>query len=486
MSAYADGDSRIVSWSGEWDANTGTLSDGVAVPAINFSRDLRPEEYGPGAQDPALLFDRPMTFSAANVIEFDGRISDLTIGPQLDATLTSTLDVFNVERSVKPFGGYLSTVFQWLSATCGFAYDNLHILHNPVISVPGFVGNVWDLWQQILAVHDLQMVLWGRDVILGSAFSQTLDLSDFRVLNTPIRETISRGNPTRYVKFNWYNHRPINYKEVYPPNVLDAPVFQVDANELVEQEVELEAWVGRLAPLKFVPWVDPQKGAYDYSHVPDEWPTDMAFPNTFGVYTVAGNDGLPVTEARWNATGGRVQVEMTDDPARAKVIIQGPTDDSLAPYRIAMTSGNYYPALRLVGSGIRFRKEEAQIATGVDPSLTTADSVGSVDSPAIDTFSQGLRKAQREAHRACGLAQELSFDADPAVAVLGSRFRHNDVVWRVSKLGFSESHTTVTALPDTTLGELEDEWSGMTLGDFEDAWVGLNAGDWHLRPLRGA
>ena len=185
--------------------------------------------------------------------------------------------------------------------------------------------------------------------------------------------------------------------------------------------------------------------------------------------------------------GGVVETRTHRRPDVVKVIFRGPNIEHLAPYRIAMTSGNYYSSLRITGSGVRFSEETLRFPTGVNPVLTTEEVGQVIQSPAVSTLSQALRQASLIADSVGGVDLKMNMSGDfPDTLGFGIHNRLTkikDQVWSVASSDLTPSGQSLEMVPATNLGDFEDEWVSKNLGNLEDTWVGKTLGELNLRPL---
>jgi hypothetical protein len=165
-------------------------------------------------------------------------------------------------------------------------------------------------------------------------------------------------------------------------------VYQVEANETVEFEVELEFYltsVNQPIAQDFVP--------IDYS-------------GTNSVYAVSGNDNLPVSAAFWNDFDGNMEFEILGDGSRLKIIITGPDFPELSPYSISVSDGaTAYSTLRVIGTGMNFVREIHTERTGLSPSDTPNVKGTEIDNRAIDTL-QDAKDYARFARRLYALPKQ--------------------------------------------------------------------------------
>lgn len=462
MTSHLDGDSNLDSWSYQESGTPTTVQGGASIPTLNFARGVRAGEVAP-----EWMYETVGEFGTAILPSgLTGRYSGLAVdGFTVSGNLTHLADTLNVSRTLKPRSGTMQQVLEATFDDVGLDYTGMAVIHSGQVTLAGGFGNVWTLLNEFFAVHGVAMLL-GPPIVVGSP--RLLDFVDLYEATDPPSRTFDRGNPSRYVEVSYFNHRSIVNGEVYPPDIKEASVLQADAGETVETNIQLSGWLSSINQPVCVSFVSAAPHAYD---------------GTNGVYSVAGADGRPVTPAQWAATGGWLTVELTENPDTAKVIFKAPDREDLAPYRIAMTSGNFYNSLRLTGTGVRFSEEVVKFPTGADPTLTTEDVGTTLNSVMISTRSQALQQAARIADAAGGADLGLTAQGDFPAPLTNRIVRHGDTIWQGQSVSLSPDSQSVEFEPITTLGDLEEAWAGKNLGNFEDVWVGKTLGQFNLRPL---
>lgn len=407
-----------------------------------------------------------------------GSISSYSLTDERSLTVSAetALNLMNVERTIPPFVGTLSDAFNALGALVGLSFYVDPSLNTSVVW-PGYRGNVWTYFKFALAYHDL---LGTPDTGNSANIVTAHQPTQASYPHTPTGLSLSVSDPrlAKFVTVNYYNNTPITNGQVYPSGSWeDEQVFSVSPEEVFETELRINAWlssVNQPVAADSIPSAD-----YDAS-------------GTNGIYTVAGSDGLGVPASAWLSYGGRVVVELTDDPSVLKLTIRGPRRDAyterIGTFSIAMTSGNLYSTLRITGTGVRFRQESVDIYTGTTSPLATEESGALVDNPFISSRAQAFDKGLRTAQSFCGPEQTYSATVDPVsdlVAELGKRFRHRDSVYRVTGVSQSGSEASVDAVADTKFSDFNARYNGMTFAQFNAANTGLQFGQFNTIPLRG-
>ena len=283
-------------------------------------------------------------------------------------TADSILGLFNADKVVKPFTGTLRDAFEYYCSIVEIPFElvvenafdengnEIDDIANRPVQFPGWVGNMWDHLKEILVSQSLEI-------------SQVFDQIYVRPLRSIIANTdrnrsfgwaIDNQTTSRQVEVMYYPTERKVDGEFYPIVGQDPTVYQVDANEVITFTLQLSHSLETVNQPECVEFVE-----------------NRPYPNTLGVYAVAGNDGLPVKPAWWITSGGNLSVTLTDDPSVVEVSIYGPSEDTYAPYRIAMTSGEFYNSMHLTGTGLFQEEESVVIHTGATTAVT-GDDIGTV------------------------------------------------------------------------------------------------------------
>jgi len=362
---------------------------------------------------------------------------------RLSVVADSILGLFNVDRTVPPYRGTLSGAINYycdfVGIPNGVTVDS-EIASRAVV-YPGWKGNVWVGIKQILAKEQVEMALVFDRIHVRPLRKLVAHLDR----STAESFSIEGSNAARSIDISYYNHEYGMQKEVYPPTLDDATIFQVDAGETIVFQERLNASLFSVNQPVVQDWVD-----------------DDRYDGTNGVYSVVGNDGLPITAAQWLAQGGSVSVAITDDPSIIEVTVRGANMPDYAPYRIAMSSGsgNYYNSLHITGEAIVMSEETVNIKTGVT-NVSSSDEVGVVvKNPFIRTREEAYSLGMIVAGAYAGLNYTVSGTALDLNRGEGSR----DVI----QATIADFNLAVDS--GTTIATFNAEWSGRDIAAFNVYW----------------
>lgn len=286
------------------------------------------------------------------------------------------LNVYNVQA--QPFSGVLADVFQQYLALANVTVDFLadpEIASQQVV-FPGWNGELWFHLKQMAAAIDCDISLVSGVILLRPIRSRVA----IRGRDVERSGSVGGGSLAQSIVVNQYNNRPITNELVYPPGgwTEDVTTINVNSGESVEEVLELSASVSSI--------VQPvQQTFVSQGH------------DSSSVYTVVGDDGLPIPPAQWTARGGRLRVEVNPDTTSLTVYITAPTGirnkdgKEIGVYGIALSSESNtgrYSTLRILGSGVAFSKEEVRVYTGVSDNETSTEVGITIDNPFLSTRDQ--------------------------------------------------------------------------------------------------
>lgn len=334
-----------------------------------IGREVRLEDSRKGFTLGKVNSIQPSRSSATNQITASSRLGEL--------------NVYNVQAP--PFVGILADAFQQYlklaNVTTGFLVDPSIASRSVVF--PGWNGELWYSLKQMAAAIDCDISLVSGVILLRPIRQRVAT----RGRDVDRSSSTGGGSLAQYISVMQYNNRPITNELVYPPGGWseDVTVINVNAGESVEEVLELSASVSSISQPLMQTFVS-------QAH------------NNSSVYTVVGDDGLPIIPAQWSAQGGRLEVEINPDTTSLTVKITAPTGirnkdgKEIGVYGISLSSDSgtgRYSTLRILGSGVAFFKEEVRVPTGVSDSETSTEVGVTIDNPFLssrdDVYTAGVR-----------------------------------------------------------------------------------------------
>lgn len=300
------------------------------------------------------------------------------------------LNIYNVNAA--PFSGSLRDAFAYYLSLAEQEFDLLvdpQISNRPVI-FQGWSGELWFYLKQMAAAQDCEIALVSNVILLRPLQQreaiQHRDVSRSR--------TYGSNQLARAVEVYYYNNRVITNKLVYPPGGWsdEVEVISVGSGQEIERPLELSSSVTSIQQPVMQTFVGPNF-------------------NSSSVYTIVGDDGLPIPPQQWADRGGRLWVTINPDTKGLTLHLVGARNIAnkdgtiIANYSVALgsdTAGNRYSTLRIVGSGVTFDKQQVTVRTCIDDNLTGTDVGITIDNPFLSTLDQAYSAGVKSARLYAG------------------------------------------------------------------------------------
>ena len=464
---------------------------------------------------------------------FSGRVSGTLTGASTSDTQTdvrgrSVMARLNTQRVYGAVRDSLGTHIRNILDSVGI---DLPIIGSFVefsgVVMPGVEKDAWVFLKEMCSALYQEISLVDQQIFVRRPRGRYINLTNISSESWDLNE----DNLAQNVEVAYYNYTNISNAVAYPKGGWnpDVQVYQVDAGQTLVIDLPVDGYVtgflDQPIPLLFVPR--------------DSTPVAS-------VYTVAGNDGLPVPVAQWTDNGGNVSVAAKDNGTTIEVTITGANIPTLAPFRLAVSSGpsDFYSTLRIRALGFFFDRQVLTRPTGLTPAETSNVVGVTVDNPWISTVSDARNAAARVAmqygmpnytysatarrvNRSQGSGPSIiyptfaqweagqtpgdlfsDFNADftgdsfqdftdELFATVNNDFanqafgniggaliRKNDAIFRVREAVSSENDVSITAEFDTIFADFDFEWWGSSFATFNDTWnEGKNFMNLNIRPL---
>lgn len=204
-----------------------------------------------------------------------------------------------------------------------------------------------------------------------------------------------------------------------------------------------------------------------------------------GQYVIAGQDGLPVQPTEWVKQGGSLTFKKTENPNEIEITVQGPTYDGIplaadgskttfGPYKIGVeTSGDSveYPAIYLIGTGVKYNRKKIMLATGADSLVTEKEDAKTIDNMFVTNAFTAANAGLAAAQASCGPNVTMTGTSAPIGFSFGETinktFIQNSVRMRLTSLGFSDNSISWTAQKFTTFADFDTINTGKTFAQFD-------------------
>lgn len=325
-------------------------------------------------------------------------------GVKYSVLADNLLGRFNIEVQTQPQATNFQTAFLYYCNLAGIAPSSVNIdsaVANRTVRFPGWYGNLWNNMKEMATGM-------GVDLNLISNIVTVRPIRKFEAIrNREFESSVSADGTSLALKQEviWYQSVYVASGLIYPPGGWNSEVrvLSVNAGETVETTLETNSSIFSIDQP-----VASTSVAKDYT--------------ASSVYTVVGDDGLPIVPAQWADYGGRLSVSITPDTLSLVVKITGATGlvqangNPIRTYRIGISSGtsadDTYSTLRIVGRHIRLDKRSTILPTGVTPERTNQEFAPTIDSFFLnntnDAFSAGTRGARRHAGRSLSYSASVS------------------------------------------------------------------------------
>lgn len=471
-----------------------------------------------------------------------GTVRDITTNDQqVTFVADSIIGLFNSYQEVGPYSGTLTGLIQHYMDIVGIT-NALEIpgttlidgypgpLGDRPVKALGFSGNMWDQIKRFLVAQRLEMAQVYDKVVVRNLRVNTATLDR----STSLGEQVNTQTLSKLIEVNYYNlvEQPGYAQEFYPvPSQGEPTIYQVDAGEEREFSVPLDGSMYAVNQPTMIDFVQ-----------------NRPYPGTNGVYSVVGNDDLPIQPLQWAAQGGWLRASVSPDGNTLTIRVKGMRNTALQPYRIAMSSGGgtYYNSLHITGEGITSTKETLTLYTGAPPHSTGEDVGITIDNPNISTLAEAYTAGLVAAGTYAGPNYVLSGtvvglnrpDADQSAVTatmkdfnqwwydqaypnsmsqfngvwtpdlmadwnafweeyisnsfanqafgqaIGARILTEDINFRISSTTTGPGGVQFTATEDTMQADFNDVWVGATMEDFNNQQAATSMGEFALAPLR--
>lgn len=373
---------------GDSSGGIGTIE--ADLPALPFS------PIGLNAEEPLEMIDTALGSTLGTVREVNQ--SRGASGTPFSVMASNRLGEFNIEAQVQPFVGRLEDAFRYY---CSLANIDTGILVDAALAdLPvnfiGWNGNLWNHMKMMATAISADLNLISNNVVL-----RPVRLFDaVRRRNVASAPSITSTELARKQEVIWYPTRNVERGLVYPSGGYRSDI------------TPLSVAAGETAEITLDDNKDVHASIFEI-----EQPVAQSFVamnyDSSSVYSVVGDDGLPIPPQQWADFGGSLSVRIREDTRALVVTIVGATGlyqangEPMKTFRIGISSGSSssdtYSTLRIVGRFIETRPESLILPTGVEDYRTGQEFAPTIDNPFLNTleaaYSAGIRGARRYAGR---------------------------------------------------------------------------------------
>lgn len=364
-------------------------------------------------------------------------------------------------------GAYVSGIF----ASVGIAAAVDSSFFTIPLDIRAYEGDRWEYMKQLAAVYKFDIAYVSNQTVVRPKQMRVAH----EVNKVDEGWSVTKNQSTSFVLVNYTLDTYVPQTVLFPPGgewTPDTETIQVGVNEDIEQVLDIEASIISLS--------QPTARLF----------VEKDYAGSTSVYTVAGNDGLPIPPAMWESYGGSVKLEIAENTRGIVVKAKGASLEHLGPFTLSINSGvaDTYSSLRVVGEAIVSAPHTVTVYTGADPMSLSDDEGQTVDSPAIRTVDQaytaafGLAAASSGyAMEVTGTAQVLNRAGDKGIVTWESMAFYNELNAGQTFAQFNAEHagkTFVSYYDDVELAVL----AAADTSTFENQAFGNTAGAMLMRP----
>lgn len=308
--------------------------------------------------------------------------------------------------------------------------------------------NYWFMLKEMCSALQVEIALVSNNVVVRPPRERTAFMGKI----TSESHSVKNIELAQFVEVAYYNYTQVSSSMVYPYGGWnsDVSVYQVDAGETRTINLPVDVALSALSQPTMVSSVS------------------QYYSGPTSVYAIAGNDGLPISPALWASGGGALTLAIGEDGESIDVTVTGMSEPGYAPYQIAMSSGasNYYSSLRIMGTGLGFRRELIRVPTGA-PAEKTSQEVGvTIDNPWVNTKGDAYAAAFRAGGRYASPQQSVEISA----TFINRAGESGSYVYPT----FADFNPTVSG---ATFATFDSGWVGQSFSDFNDYQFSLVQGD---------
>jgi len=324
--------------------------------------------------DGIILYKDSITLSDSFYGSITGRIDSLTsTNGLLDITGRSRLSFLNIPGIVAPgettIRGLFTSIFNAANLTTDIAFGR-PISNDPIIT-PGWSGDLWVFAKQACATYGVEISLINNTIYVQPIRQRELGIENISTESYNLTDvSLAQSFDVAY-----YNYTEETGALVYPRGgwTPEATVYQVEAGETIIIDVPVNGYITSIL----------QPVAQDFV------PKNYSGGNS--VYSVSGNDNLPVSAALWRNYGGSMTAELINNGATIQLTVKGPGFSPLSPYSFSVSDGSTsYSTIRLIGDGVFYDRKLLNIKTGLSPDIAPQEVGQEVDNFFVDTLEQAL------------------------------------------------------------------------------------------------
>lgn len=395
----------------------------------------------------------------------EGKINALTSNDRiLNVTADSRLGRLVIDTTAEPVHGTFNTAILYYLSLGGIT-DNIAVDASltaiPVLA-QGWTGDLWTKIKELCVIAGAEITLIkGNVVVRPMRENRALEVN-----NVSESWSVQNIDLAKSVEILYYDSEWKTGSLIYPKGGWneDVTIYSVDAGQTVEVNIPVDVSIESLQQPSLQTFV-----ARDHT--------------SSSVYSVSGNDGLPIQPAQWEAEGGSLSVAIGEDGKSIDLTIRGASGAAAryAPFRIAVSSGpgDYYSSLRIVGTGLHFNQQSLVVPTSVDDASTSRDVGVTVDNIFVKDYKAALDASIDVTARWSAPQRTLNISK-------ASINQPNDTGQNFDYATFEEFDDYAAANGIVTFANFDTAWSGQKFSDFDEYWYEQVANEFRFQVFGNA
>lgn len=471
-----------------------TLDGGTSqVSASGIANEI--DKVGTTHPNSKLLINNTMRLAHSDGGSVDFSVKQLSVNAGAVSVIGNTImDKLNKEVNAAPYGSIegftLLGAIDYYCGLAGFTIELENLVFEDDLDVEldlievnfiGWNGNLWDHLKMLCSAvgPDLEMYTSGSNLVFRKAKTTNVAYGKRDVSSSSVE--VSMFDAAQNVSIYRYETEYKTDSVVHDLSGSRSGLFTANENVSISDSLQVDA--GQTLVKRFT--ID---ASLESVNQPDAVNSILPLPYTGGQgqYAIAGNDGILLNSAQWQAQGGSLTVALTENPNEIEITITAPpltgletadlTGIGYSPYKIGVETadGTDYPALYITGTGVFYKKSLYSINTGASEDYTSKVTSPVIDNLFITDLGNLYKRGTMAAQVACGPNVVLT-ESVPSVQEFGTtpgKMRTVDSnKYRVTSVNYAAEGTGITARASASFADFNSKWSGLSIADFNDTAV---------------
>lgn len=397
--------------------------------------------------------------------ETQGKITELSSNNRsLSVTATSRLGQLVINADASPVNGTLTTAINYYLSlggiTTGIAIDT-SVANIPVIA-PAWSGDLWTKIKELCVSTGTEIALVKGNIAVRPIRGRRA----FELNNISESWSVSNTDMAQRVEIVYYDTKWVASGLMYPTGGWneDVTIYSVNSGQTSTVNIPIDA-----TPTSVVQPVPMLSVSPGYSAT--------------SVYTVVGNDDKPIMPAQWTNDGGSVSVAIGADKRSLDVTFVGASGNTAkyAPFRFALSAsdGSDYSTLRIVGTGMTYKRQSVLMPTGADASVTSTDIGVTVDNIFVKDYNAAVNLGINVTGKWASPTRTLNISKRDI-----NRPSETNQNYDYATIAQFDAYAASNGI--TTFGQFDTAWTGKTFSQFDAYWYDLVKNDFKFQVFGNA